>query len=154
MSPEIDFHHISLLEDHLVAGIGCIVSSAVIDAQTTRETHSSLDVVSFLQTLMTSQGTDCILDALSDFCQVLTRLDILLGILTDLAVNLGALAVFLQEVVVHAVQVALLLVRGAVSVVVLVFDDLALGVLAVREKVRDWNAWRRALLFRTALLLL
>jgi hypothetical protein len=49
--------------------------------------------------------------------------------------NLGTLAVLLEEIIVHAIEVALLLVGCAVGVVVLVLDDLALGVDVVGEKV-------------------
>lgn len=154
MCTKINLHHISLVENHLVAGIRGIVSSTVVDAQPTRETHATLEVVSFLQTLMTRQSSHRLFNALCDLCQGLAGLDILLRILADLTVNLGALAVLLQEVIVHAVEIALLLVRGAIGIVVLVFDDLAFGVCVIGEEVGHGYPRRRALDLGAALLLL
>jgi hypothetical protein len=52
MRTEINLHHISLVQDHLIARVGSVVCSAVVDAQTTREAHTTLDVIAFLQTLV------------------------------------------------------------------------------------------------------
>jgi hypothetical protein len=84
----------------------------------------------------------------------LAGLDVLLRILPDLTVDLGTLAIFLQEVIVHAVEVPLLLVCGAVGVVIQVFADLALGILVVGEEVGDGNTRRGALDLGAPLLLL
>lgn len=126
----------------------------MVDAQATREPHATLDVITFLQTGMAGQSAHRVFNALSDLRQGLARSDVLLCILANLAVDLGTLAVLLQEVIVHAIKVPLLFVGGAVGVVVLVLDNLSLGVLAVGEQVGHGNARRRALDFSATLLLL
>ena len=151
---KVDLHDVAVVEHHLVAGIRGVVRGAVVDAETAGETHTALDVVTLLQALVAGQCTDRILDALRDLRQGLAGLDVLLRILADLTVHFGTLAVLLQEVIVHAVEIALLLIGGSVRVLVLVFDDLAFGVLVVGEQVGHGNAGRRALNFSTALLLL
>jgi hypothetical protein len=62
-------------------------------------------------------------------------------------VHLRALPVVAEEVVVHAVEVALLLARGAVVVLVAVLADLAFGVVAIREELGDDDAGGRGLGF-------
>lgn len=103
---------------------------------------------------MTSQSPHGVLNALRNLRQSLARLDVLLCILADLTVDLSTLTVLLEEVIVYAIQVTLLLVGGTVGIVVLVFNDLAFGVLAVGEEVGDRNPWRGALNLSTTLLLL
>lgn len=154
MCSEVDLHHISLVENHLITGVRGIVRSTVVDTQTTWETHPALEIISFLQALVTRQGSHRVFNSFRDLCQGLTGLDILLRILADLAVDLGALAVLLQEVIVHAVEIALLLVGGAVGILVLVFHDFAFGVCVVGEEVGHRYPWWRALDLCAALLLL
>ena len=153
MSPEINLHHIPLLQHHLVASVGGVVRRTVVDTQPTRESHTTLDIVPLFQTLVAGQGTDRILNTLRNLRQGLTRLDVLLGILAHLTVHLGSLTVLLQEIIVHAVQIALFLVGCAVCVVALVFDGLALGV-PVGEEIRHRNAGWGALDLGASLLLL
>lgn len=154
MRTEINLHHISLVQDHLIARIGSVVCSTVVDAQTAREAHTTLEVITFLQTLVACQGTYRIFNAFRNLGQGLTGLDVLLRILADLTVDLGTLAILLQEVIVHAIEITLLLVGGAVGVIVQVFADLALGVLVIGEKVGDGDPWRGALDLGATLLLL
>jgi hypothetical protein len=101
-----------------------------------------------------SQSTDRVFDSFRDLGEGLTRSDVLLRILTDLTVNLSALTVLCQEVVVHTVEVALLFVGGTVGIVVQVLADLTLGVLVVGEEIRDGDTRRLALNLGTTLLLL
>lgn len=130
---EVNLHHITLLQDHFVARIRGVVSGAVVDAQTAGETHATFEVVALLKTLVTGQSADGVLNTLRDLRQGLAGLDVLLRILADLTVNLGTLAILLQEVIVHAVEIAFFLVGCAIRVLILIFDDFAFGVLAVRE---------------------
>lgn len=154
MRAEVDLHHISLLQHHLIARIRCVVSGTVVDAQTARETHTALEVVAFLKTLVTSQSTHRILDALSNLRQGLARLDGLLRILTDLTVHLGTLTVLLQEIIVHAVEITLFFVGRTVQIIILVLDDLALRILLAGEELRQRDPRGLALNFGTTLLLL
>lgn len=153
MCAKIHLHHITLLQHHLIPRIGCVMGSTVIDTQPTRETHPTLDIVPFLETLVTRQRAHGIFNTLCDLRQSLTRPDILLRILADLTVHLRALAVFLQEIIPHAVKIAFLLVGSAVGILILVFDNLTLGELVIGEEVGYWHARRRGLDLGTLLLL-
>lgn len=154
MHSEINLHHITLLENHLVARIRCVMRSAVVEAQTAGETHATLDVVPFFQSLMTSQRADGILDPLRDFNQSLAGLDVLLRPLPDLAVRFSGLAILLKEVIVHAVEITLLLIGSPVRVLILVLANLSFRVLIVGEELGHRHAWRRCLLLLSSLLLL
>lgn len=127
----------------------------MVDAQTTRKTHSTLQVIALLQPLVAGQSTHRVFDALRNLRQGLARLNVLLCILADLAVDLSTLTVLLKKVIVHAIEIPLLLIRGPVGIVVFVFDDLALGVLVVGEEVGNGDPrWRALDLGATLLLLL
>lgn len=154
MDAKVHLQHVSLLQHHLVSGVGRVVRRAVVDTQPAGEAHASQKVVPLLETRVAGQGTNAVLDGLRDLDQRLAGLDELLRILADLAVNLGSLAVLLQEVVVHPVEVALLLVGCAVRILVLVLDNLAFGELVVGEEGGDGDPWRFGLLLRASLLLL
>ena len=67
-----------------------------------------------------------------------------LGIYTNFVnlLDLSALAVLVEKVIVHAVQVTLLLVGGTVQILVAVFFDLALRVDAIGEQLRHGHARR------------
>lgn len=133
---EIHLHDVVLLKNHLVAGVGGVVRRAVVDGQTSRETHTGDEGVTLLETSVASQGTNAILDVLGDLGQGLAGLDALLRPLANLSVNLGGMAVVGKELLVggKVVEMALLLVGDALQVVVGVFDFLALGVLLVGEE--------------------
>ena len=126
----------------------------VVNTQPARETHSTLEVITLFQALMARQRTDRIFNTLRNLRQGLTGFDVLLRILTDLTVDFGTLAVLLEPIIVHAVEIPLLLIGSAIGILILVFFNLALGELVVGEEIRDGNPGRRALHFRTALLLL
>jgi hypothetical protein len=128
--------------------------STVVKTETARETHATLDAVTLLQTRVTSQGTNAILDALSNLSQGLSGSDILLGPLAHLAMNLSGLAVIGQEVAVHVIEMALLLVGGTVVVLVLVFHLLSVRVGLVGEQLAEQHSGRIALAGRVLLLLL
>lgn len=125
LSTEIDLHHVSLVQNHLVTGVGGIMSRAVVDTKTTREAHATLEVIAFFQALVTGQGTDRVFNALRNLSQGLARSNVLLRILTNLTVNLSTLAVLCQKVIVHAIEIPLLLVGGTVGILVQVLADLA-----------------------------
>lgn len=80
---------------------------------------------------MPRQRSNAVLDSFSDLRQRLTRFDVPLRPLPDLSVYLRALPVFIQEVVVHSIQMALLLVGSAVAVLILILANLALGILTI-----------------------
>jgi len=63
-----------------------------------------------------------------------------LSVLPHLAVDLGTLAIFLEEVVVHAVEVSFFLIGCPVGVVVFVLDFLADGIFARREELCNGDA--------------
>ena len=128
LSTEIDLHHVTLVQNHLVTGVGSIMSRAVVDTKATGETHATLEVVALFQTLVTRQSTDGVLNAFRDLGQSLARSDVLLCILTDLTVNLSTLAVLCQEIIVQAVEMTLLLVGSTVGILVQILADLAFGV--------------------------
>lgn len=50
MSTEINLHDITLVENHLVSSIGSVMRGTVVNAETARETHATLDVIALLQT--------------------------------------------------------------------------------------------------------
>lgn len=154
MRTKINLHNIPLLQHHLVTRIRGVVCRTVVDTQTTRESHTTLNVITLFQTRVTSQSTNRVLNTFRDLCESLTGLNVLLGILAHLTVHLRTLTVLLQEIIVHAVQVSLLLAGRTVRVVVFVFADLALGELAVGEEGRQGDARRGALDLGATLLLL
>ena len=135
--------------------------SAVIPAQPNRKAHARNQRITLLQTLMPNQRPHAVLNRLGDVDQGHARPDCLLCILPDLTMHLGRLSVVLQKVRVEVIEVALLLVGGAVAVVVGVLDLLADGEgLACEEKL-DRNGgrfclrgWVLLLLARFSLLLL
>jgi len=145
MHPEINLHDILRLEHDLVSRIRRIMRRAVIYAQTRREAHSSNDVIALLQSLMPRQRSHAILDHLGNLRQCLPGFDVSLCILPHLAVDLSALAVFLQEVVVHAVEMALFFIRCAICVVIFVLYFLADGIFARGKELGDWHARRSGL---------
>lgn len=154
MDAKVDLHHVSLLQHHLVPCVGRVVRRAVVDTQTTGEAHATQKVVPLLKALVAGQGPNALLDALRDLGQSLAGLDGLARILADLTVDLRSLAVLLQEVVVHPVKVALLLVGRTVGIVVLVLDDLSFGKLVVGEEGGERDPWGFGLGLRASLLLL
>lgn len=134
---KVDLHDVVMLQDNLVARVGGVVGGAVVQAEARRETHAALEVVAVLEALVARQGAHAVLDALGNLGQRHARLDVLLRPLPHLAVHLGAGAVLVQKVLVHAVQVALLLARRAEQVFIAVLLNLALGVRVVGEQLRD-----------------
>lgn len=115
---EVDLHDILVVEDHLVACVGRVMRCAVVDAESGGETHAGYLSIAIFKALVACQCAHRVLDALSDLGQAHSRLDPLLSPLPYLAVDFGALAVVGEEVVVHAVEMALLLAGGAVRILV------------------------------------
>ena len=128
---EVDFHHVLVREDLLVAGVRGEVRGAVVQAETGGEAGACDDVVAFFEAHVARQVAGAGFDAFGDLGEGHARFDMGLGPFADLTVNFRALAVVGEEVGVHAVQVSLLLVCGAIGVVVLVFDLFAGRVVAV-----------------------
>jgi hypothetical protein len=95
--------------------------------------------------LVPCQSAHRVLDALGNLRQRHARLDPLLRPLPDLAMHLGAAPVVGEEVLVHAVQMALLLAGRPVRVLVSVLDNLAFGVGIVQVDFVDGDAGRRGL---------
>lgn len=96
---------------------------------------------------MAHQGTYTIFNAISDLHQGLTRPDILLRPLPHLTMNLGALIVVGQEIIVHAVEEALFFIRGSKGVFVRILNDLSYRIGGVGEQVRNWDPRSVALRF-------
>jgi hypothetical protein len=126
----------------------------VVETKTAGETHTTLETVTLLQSGVSGESTNAILNALGNRGQGLSRLDVLLSPLAHLAMNLGSLAIVGKEVGVQVIEMALLLVGGTVGVLVLVLDLLSVRVRLVREQLADLNSGRVALAGRVLLLLL
>lgn len=125
--------------------MGC----TVVDAQTGGESHSTLNIVPFLQALMPSQCSNTVLNSFSNFSQALARLDILLCPLSDLSVNLRCLPVFIQKVIVHTIQMSFLFVGCPVAVLVSILGNFSFRILTVWKQIRDRDSWRHSLRFAT-----
>ncbi|KAI6748728.1 hypothetical protein HG531_007675 [Fusarium graminearum] len=154
MDTEIDLHDVLLLQNHLVTGVRGVMRGAVVETKTAGETHTSLETVTLLESRVSSESTNTILNTLGDRGQGLSGLDVLLSPLAHLAMNLGSLAVIGKEVGVKVIEMALLLVGGTVVVLVLVLDLLAGRVGFVGEQLADLDSRRVALAGRVLLLLL
>lgn len=144
---KVDLHDVLLLEYHLVARVGRIVGSAVVDAQARRETHTGLERIALLETLVSGESAHRVLDALCNLGERHARLDPLLCPLSDLTVHLGAASVVGEEILVHAVEVALLLAGRAVCVLVEVVYTLSLGIGIVEVDFVDGHPRRSGLHF-------
>ena len=126
----------------------------MVDAQPSRKANTTPNVIPLFETLMARQIPDPILNTLRDLGQSLPWLDVLLRPLPDLPVDLRSLSILGQEVVVHAVEVALLLAGRAVVVLISVLVDFTFGELPVREEVGHGHGRRRCLPFGCSGLLL
>lgn len=151
---EIHLHHVLLAQDHLIPGVGGVMGGAVVQTQATGESHTADERITLSQAVVARERPDAVLDALGDLRQRLPRLDRLLRILPNLAMDLCGLAVVGQEVAVQVVQVALLLARGPVAVLLPVLDLLAGRVVLVGEQEADLDGGGVRLARRRGLLLL
>lgn len=151
---EIHLHDILLLQDHLVARIGGVMRGAVVQAEASREAHTGDLGITIGQSIVTGQSAHAVLDAVRDVSESLSGLDGLLRPSSDLSVDLGGLAEICEEVAVEVIEMSLLLVGSTVTVVVLVFDLLALGISLVREELADQDTRGVALAGGVGLLLL
>lgn len=142
MGAKINFQHIILLQHHLVASIWGVMSSTMIYAEPCWESHSTFDIVSLLQALMPRQRSNTVLDALRNFRQCMPGFDVLLRPLSDLSMDLCTMPVIVQEVVVHSIQMALLLVGSAEGVLIPVLANLTLGILTIWKEIRNRYSWR------------
>lgn len=151
---EIDFHNVALLQDGLVACVGRVMSGDVVDVETRWKSHARDHSISFFKTLMIRQGAHSILDALGNLRQRHARLDGPLSPLPHCAMDLRAMTILCQKVVVQSIQMALFFAGRAVCIVVLIFDDFAFGEFLVGEDVDQRDAGRIRLYARDVLLLL
>lgn len=136
----VDLHDVALLEHRLVPGVRAEVCGDVVEVQSGGETHAGLDGVALCQAVVADQSAHAVLDAIRDLGQRLARLDVALCPLADLAMGLGSIAVVVEEVGVEIIQMALLLVRGSIAVLVDILDLLALGVDLAREEIGQQDA--------------
>lgn len=149
MHANVNLEHIVLVQRHLIPRVWRVVRRAVIPAQPRREPHPSLDAIALLQPHVSRQVAHRILDPLGNLRQRRAGLDELLprpG--AHLAVHDGALAVLADEIVVEPVEVALLLARRAVRVLVHIGDLFPGRVCAVGVQLGDGDAGRGRLLGR------
>jgi hypothetical protein len=109
------------------------MSCNVVDVETGRKCHSTSDVIAFLQTKVSSQSSNTILNSVCNFRQRLPRFDILLRPLTNLSMNLCSLPVFSEKVIVNTVKVAFFLAGSTKRILIPVFDFFSLRVLAIWE---------------------
>lgn len=117
------------------------MGSNMVDAETGRKSNPTFDVVPFLQAPVASKSTGTIFDALCNFRQTHTRLDMGVAPFADLTVGLGTLTIFLEEVVVHAIEVSLLFIRRSIGIVILVFNLFTHRVDIIREEPADEDSW-------------
>jgi hypothetical protein len=157
---EIDLQHVVILEDNFfTTRIGGPVSSDVVQAKPGRKRQSSLESVTRLNALVTSESSDAFLNLVCELAHGDTGFRNGLHILTDLAMDFGSFAVVLEVFIVHVTQdfqMTNFLDRSALEVVVTVgiVDDFALGIWLIVEDAGKCNPWRGRLLFSAASLLL
>ena len=122
MYTEVHTQNIVILKDNILsARIRCPMSSDVIQAQSGRKSHTSFKSIPSLSSLVTNQSTHTILNLVGELIQGDPRLCNGLHVLTNLTMDFGSFAVVTQEFIVHVVhnrQVAKLLIRGAVKILV------------------------------------
>jgi hypothetical protein len=83
MDTEINLADILILKDGLISGIGCVMSSTVVERASSRETDSRLESVGL------DQVAGTILDHVANLNHGHSRLDVAPGVLTDLTMDLG-----------------------------------------------------------------
>lgn len=102
MDTEVYLQHVVILEDDLLgSSIGRPVRSYVIQAQPGWETQSSFDSITRLETLVASKCSDAVFNFQSKLGHGDSGLDNGLGMLADLAMDLGGFAIVGQERVIH-----------------------------------------------------
>src|SRR6266480_4308309 len=91
---------------------------------------------------MTSQVTSTVFDALGNFGESLSRLDIFGSPSANLAMYLSRETILAHKIVIHSIEVTFLLIRSAKGILVLVFHLFASGIFSIREQLRDGYARR------------
>lgn len=153
MNSEIHFQDIVRLEDNLLGSrIGSPVSSHVVQAEPSRESHAGFKSVPSLKTLVVGQCPNAILNLLGKLAQKNSGLRDRLRILADLTMDFSSFAIVIQELIVHVVhdgQVTKFFSSGAPKIVIVgdIFDNLALRIPLIGEEVGEGNPWRSRLLF-------
>lgn len=113
---------------------------AVVPAQPRGERHPTLDVVALLEPHVPREMPHAVFDALGNLGQAHAGLDGALGPFAHLSVHFGALSQVAGFIRICALEMALLLARGAIGIRVFVVHLLADGVVAVREEIGDLDA--------------
>lgn len=149
MDAEVHLHDIFLLQNGFVTSIRGVMCCTMVDTKTRWKSHTSFDIVAFVQTLVPSQSSYSILNAFGNLRQRLPWLYIALCPLSDLTVHLGSLPIFGEEIFIHSVKVALLLTSGTKRICISVFNFLASGIMAFGEQGSYRDTWRGALCRRT-----
>ena len=119
--------------------------SDVVQVDARGESNPAFDVVSFFQAIVTCQSSYTIFNSFRYLRQRLSRLDILLRPLSDLSVDLGTLAIVIEPVNLHTIEMSLFFVCGSIIVFISVIDDLTLWILAVWKEVGEQYSGRVAL---------
>lgn len=134
MHAEIDFHHIVVLQDNLLAArTRSRMRGSVIEAQTSRKRNSRFQAIARLESLMPDQGSDAVLDTLCNIVQSVSGLDDLSqSPLAHLTMSTSCLAILLEESPVKdclALIVASFLGRGPERVLI-VPSNFAFGIVS------------------------
>lgn len=125
----------------------------VVQAQASGEAHASFQGIAGLCSLVSDQSTHSIFDLIGELSHGDAWLGNHLHVLTDLTMDLGGLAVIIQEVLVHVAycgQMAKLFCGRTLKIVISieVADDLAFWIWLVLEYICERYTWRTCLLSR------
>jgi len=131
---DVDLDDIVLSKNSLVARVGAVVGSNIIEVQAGGEAHSGKKGIALGQAIVSDEPTDAVLDVVGDFNEGLARFDVFLGPLADLTMGLGRLAIIRQKIAVDVVEMTLLFVGGTEAILINIFDFFPLGVVVVGEK--------------------
>jgi hypothetical protein len=131
----------------------------VVQTKSSGEAHASLKSVPSIETLVTNECSNSILNLLSKLCHRYTRLRNRLHVLPDLTMDFGGFAIVGQEAVIHVIygsQMAQLLVCCTFQVLIAagVLDDFTLRILLSVEDGSEGNTRRDRLTVTASLLLL
>jgi hypothetical protein len=124
MDTEVNFHDIVTLQDDILSWVWGKVGRAVIQAQTSRKSHPSLQAVAWFQSMVTGQGSHAIFDPFGDICQGLSRLNVLSCPLANLAMNFCSMAIVVEVFIIHVVEVADFFTRRPGCILIIVFRNL------------------------------
>lgn len=118
VDPKIDFADIPILQNNLVASIGCIMGSAVVQRTSSRERNSRIKPIG----LHKCPGS--VLDHLTDLGHSHSGLDVLARIFTDLAMDFGSTTRVVVVIKVFFLQSTLLFIRCPPQVAISVRNNM------------------------------